>query len=589
MNPQAWITVAALVLVFGLLAFTRIAAELVMLGVLTLLLTVGVLPADEALAGFANEGVIAIAVLYVVAAGLRGTGAIELLVGGLLGSPRSVTAAQARLLVTVTLLSAFIYDTPLVAMLLPVVNDWARKNNIPASKVMIPLSYAALLGGVCTLIGTSTNLIVNGLLVSQTNLPALRLFDQSWVGVPCALVGIAYLLVCSRWLLPGHGPAISEWDDARQYTVEMVVDPDGPLVGRTIEEAQLRHLPGLYLIEVERADEFLPAVAPTERLRSNDRLVFAGIVESVVDLQRIRGLKPATTQVYKLDSPRSQRCLIEAVVSNTCPILGKTIRAGRFRTTYNAAVIAVARNGERLCQKIGDIVLQAGDTLLLEAHPLFADQQRNTRDFFLVSRVEDSTPPHHERAWIALAVLLGMVVAVGVGWLSVLNAALLAAGLLLLARCCSVPDARRSIDARVLVVIAASFGIGRAMHRTGAADAIAQTLIGLAGTNPWAALAAVFIVTMLFTELISHHASVVLVFPIARATALSLGVSFLPFAVALMIAASCGFSMPIGCQTNLMVSGPGGYRFADYLRIGAPLNLLIGIVTVLLAPLVWKF
>jgi di/tricarboxylate transporter len=369
----------------------------------------------------------------------------------------------------------------------------------------------------------------------------------------------------------------------------MLVDAGGPLVGRTIEEAQLRHLPGLFLVEIEREGGVLPAVPPGERLRGNDRLVFAGVVESVVDLQKVRGLKPATDQVYRLDSPRSHRCLIEAAVSNTCPLVGKTIREGRFRTVYNAAVIAVARNGERVRGKIGDIVLRAGDTLLLEAHPWFAEQHRNARDFFLVSRVEGSTPPRHDRAWVALLILLGLVVAAGAGWLSVLTAALLAAGAMLLAGCCSGPDARHSVDGRVLVVIAASIGIGRALQLTGAAGVIARTLIGAAGPSPWVALAAVFGVTMLFTEVVSHHASVVLVFPIALATARSLHVSFLPFAVAMMIAASCGFSMPIGCQTNLMVYGPGGYRFTDYLKVGGPLNLIVWAVTVLLAPLVWKF
>jgi di/tricarboxylate transporter len=589
MTWQAWTAVGVLLLVCGTLAFTRLAADLVFLGALAVLLTLGILPAEEAVAGFANEGVLAIGVLYVVAAGLRETGAIALVTQAALGRPRTVLRAQARLMVVVTFLSSFIYDTPLVAMMLPAVKDWARRIRVPPSKLMIPLSYAALLGGVCTLIGTSTNLIVNGLVVGQARLPALRLFDVTWVGVPCAVAGVTYLVLWGCRLLPERGAAISRQDDPRQYTAEMLVDPDGPLVGRTIEEAHLRHLPGLFLVEIERQGGVLPAVGPAERLRGNDRLVFAGVVESVVDLQKVRGLKPATDQVYRLDSPRSHRCLIEAVVSNTCPLLGMTIRGGRFRTVYNAAVIAVARNGERVGGKIGDIVLRAGDTLLLEAHPWFVDQQRNARDFFLVSRVEDSTPARHDRAWVALAVLLGVVLAAGAGWLSLLNAGLLAAGAMLLTGCCSGPDARRSVDGRVLVVIAASIGIGRALQLSGAADTLARTLLGAAGTNPWVALAAVFGLTMLFTELVSHHASVVLVFPIALATARSLQVSFMPFAVTLMVAASCGFSMPIGCQTNLMVYGPGGYRFGDYLKVGGPLNLIVWAVTVLVAPAVWRF
>jgi di/tricarboxylate transporter len=588
MHWQAWITLTVLGMVFGLSAFTRIGTDLLMVGALTVLLTLGVLPTEEALAGFANEGVITVAALYVLAAGLRETGALGFM-DSVLGRPQSVTRAQARMMIPVTFLSAFIYDTPLVAMMLPVVSDWAKKNQIPASKLMIPLSYLTLLGGVCTLIGTSTNLIVNGLVIGQARLAGLGFFDVTWVGVPCALAGMAYVLVFSRWLLPNREAAISKLDDPRQYTVEMRVDRDGPLVGQSIEEAGLRHLAGLYLVEIERHGDILPAVAPSERLHGDDRLVFAGVVESVVNLQKRWGLRPATDQVYRLNCPRSQRCLIEAVVSNTCPLVGMTIREGRFRTVYNAAVIAVARNGERLRKKIGDIVLQPGDTLLLEAHPWFAEQQRNTRDFFLVSRVENSSPRRHERAWIALGILLGMVLVAAAGWLSMLNAALLGAGLIVATHCCSATEAHRSIDWRVLLVIASSIGIGRAMQVSGAAATVAETFIGMAGGHPWFALAAVYGVTMLFTELISHHASVVLVFPIALATTTSLQVNFMPFIVVMMIAASGGFAMPIGCQTNLMVYGPGGYRFSDYFRIGAPLNLIIWIIAVVLAPLVWHF
>jgi di/tricarboxylate transporter len=454
---------------------------------------------------------------------------------------------------------------------------------------MIPLSYGKILVGLCTLLGTSTNVLVNGLMVSQAQLPALGLFDITWIGLPCAAAGLAYILIFSRWLLPDRRQAISDRDDPRQYTVEMSVESGSSLVGQTIEGAGLRHLPGLYLVEIDREGHSLPAVAPQERLRGDDRLVFAGILDSVVDLQKIRGLKPTTDQVVKLNGSLSHRCLIEAVVSNTCPLSGQTIRDGRFRTVYNAAVIAVARNGARLRKKIGDIVLQAGDTLLLQANASFVDQQRNSSDFFLVSRVENSTLPRHNRAWIALAILIGMVIVAGVGWLSMLNAALLAAGLMILTRCCSGPLARRSLDWRVLLVLAASIGIGRAMEVSGAAAAISQRLIGLADGQPWVTLAVVYAITMVFTEVMSHYGTVVLVFPIALAAASSLGVSFMPFVMAIMIASSCGFATPIGYPTNMMVYGPGGYRFWDYVRFGAPLNLLVGVIAVALAPRVWPF
>jgi di/tricarboxylate transporter len=474
-------------------------------------------------------------------------------------------------------------------MFLPAVTDWARQNRLPLSKLLIPLSYAAILGGTCTLIGTSTNLVVNGLLGSQTRMPGLGMFDITWVGLPAAMVGIAYLLLLGRWLLPDRRPVMNELEDPRQYTVEMRVEPTSPLAGKTIEDAGLRHLPGMYLVEIERDGELLPAIAPHHRLKANDRLVFAGIVDSVVDLQRFRGLVPATDQIFKLGIPRPERCLVEAVVSDSFPLVGQSIREGRFRNLYNAAVIAVARQGERVRKKIGDIVLRPGDTLLLEADPSFVDRQRNSRDFFLVSRLPNSQPLRHDRALLAMGILAAMVTAVTLGWVSMLEGAMIAAGLMLLTRCVSGAAARSSVDWRVLVAIAASFGLGRALEKTGAAHFVAENLIALARGDPWRTLAVVYLVTMVFTELITNNAAAVLVFPIALSTAQALGVSFMPFTVAIMMAASASFSTPIGYQCNLMVYGPGGYRFTDYLRVGVPLNLLVAAVTVLLAPLVWHF
>jgi di/tricarboxylate transporter len=317
--------------------------------------------------------------------------------------------------------------------------------------------------------------------------------------------------------------------------------------------------------------------------------VFAGIVDSVVDLQRIRGLVPASDQVFKLGVPRPERCLTEAVVSDSCPLVGKSIREGRFRNVYNAAVIAVARNGERIQRKIGDIVLRPGDTLLLEAEPGFVDRQHNSRDFFLVSRLPNSRPLREDRALIAVAILAGMVTVATLEWLPMLQAAMLAAGLLLLTRCITGSAARAAVDWEVLIAIAASLGVGAALEKTGAAQFIAANVIQLAQGDPWVTLAVVYLVTMVFTELITNNAAAVLIFPIALATSESLGVSFMPFAIAIMMAASASFSTPIGYQTNLMVYGPGGYRFTDYFRVGIPLNLLLAVVTISLAPLVWPF
>ncbi len=585
---QAQFTLGIVGVIFALLIFTAATPDVILIGAVTLLMLFGILTPGEAVSGMSNEGMITVAVLFVVGAAVRETGGVDFIAQRLFGRPKTSTRAVARMMFPTMGLSAFMNNTPLVAMLIPAVSDWSRTNRFPVSKLMIPLSYAAILGGTCTLIGTSTNLVVQGMLIKSTG-SGLQMFDISWVGVPAALIGGAFIILTSRWLLPDRRPAISTHDDSREYTVEMQVAADSPLVGKTIESAGLRHLPGVYLAEIDRDGNILPAVSPQEILRANDRLLFVGIVESVVDLQRIRGLVPATDQISQLSAPRPQRCLIEAVVSNSCPLVGKTIRDGRFRSTYNAVVVAVARNGERLHKKIGDIVLRAGDTLLVEAHPSFADQQRNSRDFFLVSRLEGSNPPRHDRALIALALMVAMVVVVSFEWMSMLKASMLTAGLMIFARCVSTDTARRSVDWEVLLAIAASFAVGTALEKTGAAREIAENLIQLAGHDPWVSLAVVYGVTLIVTELITNNAAAALMFPFAMDTASGLEVNHMPFVIVVMMAASAGFATPIGYQTNLMVYGPGGYRFSDYLKIGVPLDILIWIVTVALAPLVWPF
>lgn len=584
----AYFTLAVVGFIFALLTFTSAGADLVLLGAVLVLVMAGILTPQQALAGLSNEAMVIVAVLFVVSVGIRETGGIDWIAGRVLGRPRHARTAIARLVLPTAALSAFVNNTPLVAMLIPAINDWCKKNQIATSKLMIPLSYAAILGGTCTLIGTSTNLVVDGLLKAQKGV-SLNMFDISPVGIPAAIAGCLYLIVVGQWLLPDRRPAISQLDDPREYTIEMLVPDESPLVSQTIEQAGLRHLPGAYLVEIDRNGIVVPAVAPEEKLRAGDRLVFVGVVESVVDLQKMRGLVAATDQMFRLTAPRSTRCLLEAVVSDSCPLVGTSIREGRFRSRYNAAIVAVARNGQRLRQKIGDIVLRPGDTLLLESHPGFVIEQRNRRDFFLVSRLEDSEPPRYERALPALLIFLGMVVAAGVGWLSMIKASMLAAALMLLFRCTSISSARRSIDLETLLAIAASFGVGKALESTGAAKMIADPLIGLASGNAWISLAIVYLTTLLVTELITNNAAAALMFPFATAAAENLGVSYMPFVIVVMMAASAGFATPIGYQTNLMVYGPGGYRFGDYLKVGVPLDLLIAAVSIVLTPLAFPF
>jgi len=587
---QAQFTMGLIVAVLLVLTFSSLAPDMVLILAVIVLMTVGILAPSEALAGMSNEGMITVAALFVVGAGVQQTGGVDWIAVRLFGRPKTTFSAITRLVFPTMFFSAWMNNTPLVAMLIPAVNDLSRAQRIPASKLMIPLSYAAILGGTCTLIGTSTNLVVQGMLIKEKGLEnALGMFDITWVGLPAALVGAAYVILAARFLLPERKPAISTTDDPREYTVEMYVPKESPLSGKTIEAAGLRHLPGLYLAEIQRDDTAIPAVSPQEQLRSGDTLLFVGAVGSVKELQKIRGLVPATGEVFKLTAPRPQRCLIECVVSNTNPFVGMTIRDARFRNHYNAVVVAVARNGVRLQQKIGDIVLRPGDTLLVEAHPSFADQQRDSRDFFLVSAVDDSHPLRHDRALLAVGLLLALVVLTAFEVISVLNAAFIVAALMIASHCLSIDAARRSINWEVLLAIAAAFSLGKALEKTGAAEQLAQGAISLAGDSPIASLAVIYLATVIITELITNNAAAALMFPFAMATADKLGVSYMPFVITVMMAASAGFATPIGYQTNLMVYGPGGYKFSDYVKVGLPLDLLIGVVTVAIAPLAFPF
>ncbi|MGA1408203.1 MAG: SLC13 family permease [Prochlorotrichaceae cyanobacterium] len=585
---QGWLSIAVMLLSLMGNAFSSLPAEVVFLGGLAVLLVSGILDEKTALSGFGNSGMITVGVLYVVVTGLQQTGGLSWVSQHVLGLPKGLSRALMRLMFPVVILSAFLNNTPVVAMFIPVVQEWSRKLRLSPSKLMMPLSFAALFGGICTLIGTSTNLVVNGLLADSTGSPGLGLWDISWVGVPCAIAGMIYLLLCHPWLLPDRRPAISN-DDPRQYTVEMVVEPGGTIAGKTVEQAGLRNLPGLFLMEIQRGDQVLPAVTPKQLLQDQDQLVFVGALDSVVDLQRFRGLQPSTDQVFKLTLPRTERSLVEAVVSNTCPLVGQTIREGRFRTRYQAVVIAVARNGERLPGKIGDICLRAGDTLLVEAPPSFVEQRRGSRDFYLVSGIPDSEPLDHAKAPLALGILVLMVILASTGILSMLKAASVAAILMLGTRCCSPDRAIRNIEWSVLVVIGAALGIGYGLETTGAATAIASTFISSASRNPWVALAVIHLLTAAMTEMITNNAAAALMFPIAVAVSNDLGVSILPFVISIMVAASSSFMTPIGYQTNLMVYGPGGYRFSDFMRVGAPLTLIFFVITIVLAPRVYPF
>ncbi len=589
MTLEGLVVLGVLLICLIVLVAISASVDIVLFTGLAVLFISGILPAEYALSGFSNEGMLTVAALYVVAAGLKETGAIQFIVERVMGNTRNVRKAHFRIMSPVMLMSAFLNNTPIVASFIPALDRWSRISKIPVSKILIPLSYAAILGGTCTLIGTSTNLILNGLLIQESSTRALGILEPALIGIPCAIAGFIYLLIFGDKLLPERGSSMDTFKDPREYTIEMIVQKKSSLAGKTIEDAGLRNLPGLFLIEIQRNGRAIPAVGPYEKLRDEDRLIFTGIVDSIVDLQKITGLEPATNQVFKLNAPRHERQMIEAVVSRSNPLLGRTVKQGNFRDRYDAVVLAVARSGERVNKKVGDIVLRTGDVLLLEAHPNFVNKYRNSSEYFLVSSIDDSTPVTYKKAWLAGFSLLAMVTLAATGVLSMLQAAFLAGGLLLVTKCFRYNTALESIDWRILIAIASALGLGSALEYTGVAEFLAVNLLASAGENPMLALIFTYLITWLLTEMITNNAAAVLVFPIALSIAKSMGVSFMPFAMIMIVAASSSFSTPIGYQTNLMVYGPGGYKFTDFAKIGLPLNLIVAVIALSLTPYIWNF
>jgi di/tricarboxylate transporter len=587
---EMWVTLAVLIaLLIGLVR--DLPTDVLFVGAVVLLTVLGVIKAEDAFGGFSNSGMLTVAALFVVAASLRETGVMEFVGDRFLGHVKSERNALFSMAAVLIPSAMVLNNTPKVALLVPVLLAWCRKRRISPSRLLMPLSFLSILGGTCSLVGTSTNLVVQGLLIKYKLAP-MSMFEIGYVGLPCALLGAAYLLTLGRRLLPDRKELIEQLEESRrEYLVEMLVQPGCRLVGKRVGEAGLRHLPGLFLIEIDRQGQVIGPVGPEETILANDRLVFTGIVGTIVDLEKIPGLVPAADARYEV-SPEKQRGrqLCEAVISPSSPLVGQTVRAADFRALYDAAVVAVHRNGTRLGNKVGDIELHAGDTLLLQVGSDFSRAFRNNPDFYLTSDVEDSRPVRYDRAWPATIVFLAMITAFVSGKVDIMLAAFMAAGAMIAAGCISAGDARKSIDWPVLLAIGASFGVGKALEVSGVAKVFAEQLVLL--TRPWgptATMAAIYFGTMVLNELISNNAAAALAFPFCIESARLLGVNERPFIMAVTLAASYAFASPIGYQTHMMVFGPGGYRFTDFVRVGVPLNLLMMFAAILIIPFIWPF
>lgn len=551
--------------------------------VAVILLTVsGILTPVDVLHGFANEQLAVIILLLVFSEIIRTTSVIDYLFDRIFHGAGGTRGFMARMMAWVAAGSSIFNNTPLVAMMMPYVYNWSRRNHVSPSKLMIPLSYAAILGGCVTLVGTSTNLIVDGMAV-EAGLPAMGIFDFAWVGLPMLFVGMAYLLLFGKKLLPNREEVIEEFvKTSREFFVEAQVKAGSPLVGKMIQEAELRHLKGLYLVEIIRGHNHITVVSPDELLEEEDILIFTGNTESLAELKNPElGLSlPKTTQFPEEDEPD----IVEIVISQNSRLADLKIQDTDFRGNWDAAVLAVHRNRERLSGKIGNIELRPGDVLLLLAGNDFHTRIAGVQAFYIISQEEKPQEADVNKVLIMVAGIIGAIVLSATGLLPLFTGLLILLGIVLLMDVVPLVVVRKGMDYSLLFILALGLAIGKGMINSGAADLVAGWVLAIAQPlGPVALLAVIFVIGNLMAAYITNKAAVAILFPIALSIAQTMELNHTPFVLITAFSCAASFITPIGYQTNLMVMGPGGYSFRDFFKVGLPLTLLymVGCVLIL--------
>ena len=569
---HAWITIVTVLTMFTVLLFTKLRSDLVFLGAIAILFVTGVLDAKEAFSGFSSTSVIVIGVLFVVVAGLTHTGVLQWIVKNLLGHPKSYKGAVVRLMIPVAALSSFLSNTTVVALFVGIVKMWSKKLGVSPSKLLIPLSYASGMGGVCTLIGTPPNLIISGLYSDQTG-TAMNVLATTIPGLFCLTIGVLSVIAMRR-LLPDRKAPEEVFEDTSEYTLELLVPADNPNIGKRIVDAGLKDIRGGRLIEVIHFDEVLSPVPDDEPIMGGDRLVFAGQIDELLDLKKTHGFVNADHPVFSKDEANKDRQLRTAYVALNSSLIHKCMGDTTFEKDHNMTLIAIARYGKRIEKSPHEVKLHAGDTLLFECPPKLNihTEQLNSQLYFYDS---DQVPNIGKKTLISTAIMIAMVVLSALNVLPLLQCAFLAAFAMLIFRCCSPDQAMKAINWDILMVFAGSVVLGLAIQNTGIAERLAYGILDICGTNPIVVMTAICFVATFITEFISNTAAGAMFFPIMYQAAVQLGYEPYPFLIALMISVSSSFATPIGSPTHMLVYAPGGYRFSDFMRIGLLMNLII--------------
>jgi len=566
------------VLIILLIIFTSIYNEWLkpsvsfLLAVLIFTIT-GILGTEEVLAGFSNPAIVVIILLIVITAGLRKNFQLELLFDAIFKKSKTYRNFLIRLMAQVALLSSLINNTPVVALMTPYVFDYGRKNNIAPSKLLIPLSYATIMGGMLTLIGTSTTLVLNGFII-EAKIPELRFEDLLFIGFLVTISGISFIAFIGHKLLPNHIDTIQNFSrNQREYLIETLLNKKSPLINKTVIEAGLRNLQGVYLVEIQRQDKIISPVPPNEIIKMDDVLFFAGDTHNVMDIVNTsKGLVlPKNVKDYHQDKIE----VIETVVANFSSIVGKTVKESLFRNRYDAAIIAIHRNGEKISGKIGDIELKPSDVLLLYAGNDFYNRIELYRDLYVISKVRQIAEPGKKKYYALALIFICAVVLFITKGLSLFPSLLIIFTIMVGFSLISIQDIRRELDFNLIAILVLSLAIGQAMILSGAGIMVAEWMVSIfEPIGRTAVLIGLILITNILTSLIGNVGAVSITFPIALGISQNLEINGMPYFLGIAYAASAAFITPFSYQTNLLVYGPGGYNFKDFVRIGIPVTLL---------------
>lgn len=583
------------------LAMDKMRPGMIFFTAVILFMLTGTISPKEALSGFSNKGMITVAVLFLVSEGVRRSGALNKIIRKLLPhSRKSVPRSLIQILPSIAGISAFLNNTAVVIIFAPIIKKWSEVMNLPSTKFLIPLSYATILGGMCTLIGTSTNLVVNGMMQAQ-GYPGLGMFELGKVGFFISIVGILYLIIFAKMLLPGSNKDDNAISEYKEYNYDVNIIPGSRFIGATIEQRKIKELQQFEVRSIIRKGKIINVTEAPFQIAENDQLVLGGKSGNVQQLINIEGLElnclaNADKEFVKKKAVKQ----VEAVLGGRFPGLEKTLGEFDFYRHYGAVVMAVHRNGERISVGLNQLVLKEGDNLVLLTDGTFIPTWGDSSVFILLSDVGDfNIPGNKSKRLLAIALVIMMIMGATLGeYLPAMDGvkfdmfffASITVVIMAWANIIPTQNYTKFISWDILITIACAFAVSKAMMNSGIADQIATTIISIADDyGPHAILAAIYLITNLFTEVITNNAAAALTFPISIAVASQLGINPQPLFVTICIAASASFATPIGYQTNLIVQSVGNYKFSDYVRIGLPLNIIVFILSIFLIPLIWEF